>query len=413
MAPMNSLFSRKLPLSIQKGDGNKVPGIILGSYIMPVTSDAYKEDNSEAEKIWYSVQLIGDFNSCIVEHEVTLNQLELRNDDEHQTSNQGEEVELVEKIHEDSSQQIPTSISIVEEPNHSNIDNEQQTISLDEVVTSPSLEVQTETIDSDVLSVEEVPNKRNEDKPCDSNQKAKVIDPNKHLRISEESSKPSDLKSSTTRKRQRSQSPEKKCLPDMDPNKDRKQQPPRERLSDILARIPRRKQCGRSISPSPLRHDRHTNREKRDSTSKSKLRSDEMSKERREDDRHSKSLKRRAEDRPGASNDLNKSLKPKDLKKSKSDQIYDAPYQYSVTIKGFNREDYIRNVVGAKGILHRKLLRDLRVGWIKVVEKSSDGPFVLLGDFDDKIVKNASEDLVRWVEKKTDSRVRSKILRYN
>jgi hypothetical protein len=403
MAPKNFLFSRKLPLSIQKGEGNKVPGIILGSYIMPVTSDAYKEDNSEAEKIWYSVQLIGNFNSCMVEHEVTLNQLELRVD-EHQTSNQGEDVELVEKIHEDSSQQIPTSISIVEEPNHNSIDNEQQTISLDEVVTSPSLEVQTENIDSDVLSVEEVPNK---DKPCDPN------DPNKNHRKSEESSKPSELKSSITRKRQRSQSPEKKCPPDMDPDKDRKQQPPRERLSDILARIPRRKQCGRSISPSPLRQDRHTHREKHDSASKFKLRTDERSKERREDERHSKSLEQRADHTPGASNHLNKSLKPKNVKKSISDRIYDAPYQYSVTIEGFDREDYMRNVVGAKGVFHRQLLRDLRVRWIKVIEKSIDGPFVLLGDFDDKIVKNASENLVRWVEKRADSRVRSKIVRYN
>jgi hypothetical protein len=380
---------------------------------MPVTSNAYKEDNSEAEKVWYSVQLVGDIKSCIVEHEVTLDQLELRLD-ANQTLNENEQVGLEEMIHTDSSQQIPTSISIVEEPNHS-VDNQQQTISLDDALRSASFEAQGETLDSDVLSVEEVPNEtrevpneRKEDKPCDPIQKPSVIDANKNPKISQEP----DLKSSVHTS-QRSQSPEKKCQSDMDSNRDQINRSPCQRLSnDIVARIPR-KQCGRSISPSPSRQDRPTGREEHDSSSKSKLRSDERLKERREDERHSKSLKRSAEDRPGSSKVGGRFQKSKALKKPVIENRYKALYQYSVTIKGFDEQDYIDNVVGSKGMIHKKLLRETRVRLIRVISKSSGGPFVLLADHDDKTVQYASEDLVRWIEKTTDSRVHSKIARYN
>lgn len=410
-------FNSHTDYSIQKGDGVKIPGIILGSYIMPVTSNAYKEDNSEAEKIWYSVQLVEDIKSCIVEHEVTLDQLELRLD-ANQTVNENEQDGPEEMIHEDSSQQIPTSISIVEEPNHS-VDNQQQTISLDDALRSASFEAQAETLDFDVLSVEEVPNETREvpnegkeDKPCDPNQKPSVIDANKNPKISQEHNKITDLKS-PMHTSQRSKSPEKKRQSDMDTNRDQINQSPCQRLSnDIMARIPR-KQCGKSISPSPSRQDRPTEREKHDSSSKSKLRSDERSKERREDERRSKSLKRSAEDRPGSSEVSGRFQKSKGLKRSDIEKTYKALYKYSVTIKGFNEQDYIDNVVGSKGMFHKKLLRETGVGLIRVISKSKGGPFVLLADADDKSVKYASEDLVRWIEMRTNSRVRSKIARYN
>jgi hypothetical protein len=369
---------------------------------MPVTSSAYKEENSEAEKIWYSIQLLSDLNSCIVEHEVTLDQLELRldeNRDTDDTTNQKED-DLVQKTIEDTAP-IPTSISIVEETNLTLDDQQQTIIALNQVISSPSPAIEAESLDSDVLSVEEVPNKRNDDKTNDAVLTSKSVETNQNRIISKESSKKSDLKS-PTRKRQRSHSPTKKPPPDNESDQNQKKQVLHQRLpKDVEGRIPR-KHCGRSISPSPLRQDRRTDREKHDSPNQPQLRDKERLKDRKEGDRQSKSLKRGVDD-----------VKTKDLRKSERDRIYDAPYQYSVTIKGFDEHDYIRYVVGSKGMFHKKLLRESGVRWIRLVSKPKSEPFVLVADFNEKLVQDASEDIVRWIEKKAESKLRSKITRYN
>lgn len=369
---------------------------------MPVTSSAYKEENSEAEKIWYSIQLLTDLNSCIVEHEVTLDQLELRRDDNHTTNDKTNQKEdgLVRKTNEGTAP-IPTSISIVEETNLTTSDYQQKTMNaLNQVISPPSLEIEAGSLDSDVLSVEEVPNKRNDNKTNDAVLKSKSIEANQNRDISEESSKKSDFKS-PTRKRQRSQSPKKKLPPDDAP--DQKKKVPDQRLpNDVEGRIPR-KHRGRSISPSPLRQDRHTNREKHDSPNKSKLNYERL-KDRKEGERQSKSVKPGSED-----------LRSINLRKIDRDRVYDAPYQYSVTVKGFDEHDYIRYVVGSKGIFHKKLLRESGVRWIRLITKPKSEPFVLVGDYDEKLVLDATEKIVRWIEKNSESKskLRSKITRYN